>query len=231
MRVRVGTSGFAYKPWKGVFYPPKIKDAEMLSFYAQRFSTVEINNTFYRMPGREMLERWAEQVPEGFSFVLKAPRRISHIKRLGEVADDLRFLLEAAGALGARRGPLLVQLPPFMKKDVERLRSFLALLPPDERVAFEFRHETWNDEEVRDVLRARDAALCQADTDEEPVTNLTPTASWGYLRLRRAEYPGAQLDAWAERIRTQPWSSAWVFFKHEDEGRGPAFAAELKERI
>jgi uncharacterized protein YecE (DUF72 family) len=231
MRVRIGTSGFSYKPWKGTFYPHGLKDPDMLRFYAQRFTTVEINNTFYRMPTRDVLARWAEDVPEGFSFVLKAPRRISHIKRLGDVADDLAYLLQTAEALGTHRGPLLVQLPPYMKKDVERLRSFLALLPRGQRAAFEFRHPTWAADDVRDTLRDHEAALCQADTDEEPVTSVVSTAPWGYLRLRRLEYTDAQLDEWVARVRAQRWEEAWVFFKHEDEARGPAFAAALQERL
>jgi uncharacterized protein YecE (DUF72 family) len=231
MRVLVGTSGYSYKEWKGRFYPEKMKEADMLRFYAERFPTVEINNTFYRMPSAELLQRWAEQTGEAFTFVLKAPQRITHIKRLGDVADDVAFFLRTAGVLGSRLGPLLFQLPPFMKKDVGRLRGLLDLLPARPRAAFEFRHASWFDDEVRDALRARDAALCLADTDEEPLADLAATADWGYLRLRRLTYTDDDVAAWHARILAQPWSEAFVFFKHEDEARGPELAQKLVSRL
>jgi uncharacterized protein YecE (DUF72 family) len=233
LKVLVGTSGFAYKQWKGTFYPEKLPDAEMLGFYSRRFPTVEINNTFYRMPSRSVLARWAEETPAGFTFVLKAPQRITHQKRLGDVADEVSYFLGTSSALGGKLGPLLFQLPPFLKKDVPRLRSFLALLPPDRRAAVEFRHGSWFDEEVFAALRERGAALCAADTDEgeEAAGRVVPTAAWGYLRLRRAEYGEADLAAWAERIRAQPWPEAYVFFKHEESGRGPDLAARLLARL
>ena len=226
MHVRVGTSGYSYAPWKGSFYPAKLKAADMLRYYAERFPTVEINNTFYRMPNAATLERWAAETPESFSFVLKAPRRLTHQTRLDD-ADGTAYFFRTAGLLGARLGPTLVQLPPHFGKDVAALRAFLALLPDGRRVAFEPRNATWFDEEVYDVLRAKGAALCLADTDEAPDPALVTTAEWGYLRLRRAEYDEAALAAWAERIRAQPWKEAWVFFKHEEEGKGPALAARL----
>jgi len=227
VRVLVGTSGYSYKPWKGTFYPEDLKDADMLRFYSKHFPTVEINNTFYRMPTKTLLGRWAEEAAEGFTFVLKASQRITHQRRLANAAADVAYLFETAAALGPKLGPVLFQTPPFLKKDAARLRDFLALLPADQRAAFEFRHASWFDEEVFEALRARDAALCEADTDEEPVSGLRPTASWGYLRLRRAEYGDADLSAWAGRIQSQPWTEAFVFFKHEDEGKGPALAAKL----
>lgn len=227
MRVLVGTSGYSYKPWKGNFYPEDLKDADMLRFYSSRFPTVEINNTFYRMPTKPLIERWAGEVADGFTFVLKAPQRITHQRRLANAADDVAFLFETAAVLGPKLGPVLFQTPPFLKKDAPRLREFLALLPAGQRAAFEFRHPSWFDDEVLEALRARDAALCEADTDEEAISTLRPTASWGYLRLRRAEYLDAEIAAWAGRIRSQPWTEAFVFFKHEDEGKGPALAAKL----
>jgi len=225
MRVLTGTSGYSYKQWRGRFYPEKMKDAEMLGFYAARFPTVEINNTFYRMPAADLLRKWAEQTPEAFTFVLKAPQRITHHRRLADVSGDVSYFFETARALDGKLGPILFQLPPYMKKDLDRLRAFLDLLPADPRAAFEFRHPSWFDDEVRDALRGKAAALCLADTDEEPLTDLAATADWGYLRLRRAAYTEADLEAWAERVCAQPWERAFVFFKHEDEARGPEFAA------
>ena len=221
MEIRVGTSGYSYKEWRGSFYPEKLKPAAMLGYYAERFSAVEINNTFYKLPERTTLERWAEQVPEGFVFVLKASQRITHRQRLApESKETLDYLLDTASALGARLGPILFQTPPFLKKDAARLRAFLELLPSERRFAFEFRHETWRDDEVHDALRARNAALVCADTEEAGAEGapIVPTADWGYLRLRRCDYDAAALAPWAERIRSQPWWQAFVFFKHE-EGR------------
>jgi uncharacterized protein YecE (DUF72 family) len=226
MNVRVGTSGYSYAPWKGTFYPAKLKAADMLRYYAERLSTVEINNTFYRMPNAGLLERWAQETPETFSFVLKASRRLTHQSRLDD-ADGTAYFFRTAGALGDRLGPALVQLPPHFRKDVAALRGFLALVPDGRRVAFEFRQATWFDEEVYETLRAKGAALCLADTDEAPDPALVTTADWGYLRLRRTDYDDVALAAWAKRIRGQPWKEAWVFFKHEEEGKGPALAARL----
>jgi uncharacterized protein YecE (DUF72 family) len=227
MRLRVGTSGYSYKEWVGSFYPPKLPAARMLRFYGERFGTVEINNTFYRMPTAAMLARWAEEVPEGFRFVLKASRRITHEKQLGDVHDLVGLLLEASSALGPRRGPFLFQLPPFFRKDVGRLRNLLGRLG-NAPAALEFRHDSWLDDEVHEALRAHGAALCLADT-EEGAPPLVPTARWGYLRLRRPDYGDAELGAWVERVRSQPWEEAFVFFKHEDEGRGPRLAARFLE--
>lgn len=229
MNVLVGTSGYSYKEWKGTFYPEDLPAAKMLSFYADHFNTVEINNTFYRMPVPAMLEKWAKEVPERFVFILKAPQRITHQKRLVDAGEDVRVLFEAADMLGAKLGPVLFQLPPFSKKDSAKLRDFLRILPRGRRFAFEFRHQSWFDDEVYDELRKHDAALCAADTDEveDPEKVLTPTASWGYLRLRRSEYSGDSLQQWADRVKKQTWSDSYVFFKHEDEGKGPAFAREF----
>jgi uncharacterized protein YecE (DUF72 family) len=231
MRVFTGTSGYSYKEWKGRFYPEKMKEPDMLGFYAGRFPTVEINNTFYRMPAAEMLQKWGEQTPESFTFVLKAPQRITHHKRLGDAGGDVAYFFETARALGGKLGPVLFQLPPYMKKDLGRLTAFLDLLPPDPPAAFEFRHASWFDDEVKDALRARGAALCLADTDEEPLQDVAATAAWGYLRLRRLAYAEADLAAWADRVRAQPWERAFVFFKHEDEARGPEFAAAFARLV
>ncbi len=204
MKVRAGTSGYSYKEWKGTFYPAKLSAAGMLPFYAERFSTVEINNTFYRMPSESVLLNWAAQVPDGFAFVLKAPRRITHDKRLKNADEDVSYLLKTAAVLGKKRGPLLFQTPPFLQKDLACLRDFLGLLSADGQSAFEFRHQSWFDEEVFSVLREHDAALCLADAENELQIPFLATASWGYVRLRRPDYSDADLGDWAKRTGGQP---------------------------
>jgi uncharacterized protein YecE (DUF72 family) len=227
VRLWVGTSGYSYKEWRGKFYPERFPAKEMLRFYASRFAAVEINNTFYRLPKETVLQAWAEQVPAEFRFVLKAPRRITHMKRLQDPGAELEYLFRVATALGSSQGAVLFQLPPNLKKDIDRLQTFLTLLPADGHVAFEFRHPSWFDDEVFASLRGRNCALCMADTDEREGCDLINTASWGYLRLRRREYSGADLLHWKQRIRLQPWDHAYVFFKHEDEAAGPKFASEF----
>lgn len=219
MQILVGTSGYAYKEWRGSFYPERLKPAAMLRYHAERFTAVEINNTFYRLPERGTLERWASEVPSSYIFVLKASQRITHRQRLSaESKETVEHFLDVAGALGSRLGPLLFQTPPFFKKDVARLNAFLDLLPRERACAFEFRHESWRDDEVHAALRARNAALVCADTEEagEAGAPIVPTADWGYLRLRRCDYDETALLPWVSRIRAQPWRQAYVFFKHED---------------
>jgi uncharacterized protein YecE (DUF72 family) len=230
MRVVAGTSGFAYKEWRGTFYPEGMKEDVMLPWYAERFGTVEMNNTFYRLPNEKTLRHWAEQVPDDFTFALKASRSITHMKRLKGAEDATAYLFRSTAVLGARRGAILFGLPPNLKQDLDRLRAFLDLLPGDARVAFDFRHESWYDDAVFDELRARGVALCVEDSDELQ-TPFVSTAPWGYLRLRRAAYTDGELGAWAERILAQPWSDAAVYFKHEDTGTGPALAAAFLDRI
>jgi uncharacterized protein YecE (DUF72 family) len=236
MHAFVGTSGFAYKPWKGPFYPADLKDDQMLAFYARHFRTVEINNTFYRMPKEDVLTNWAAQVPEDFLFVLKASRRITHIKRLKDDEDDSTgYLFSKAEALGAKLGPVLFQLPPNFKKDVPRLQAFLARIPKARDITLEVRNPTWLDDEVYATLREHKVALCAADMgggdEDEPEQEvpLVATTDWGYLRLRRDTYTDADLHAWAERIRKQPWQRVFVFFKHEEEGQAPKLAARFDE--
>ncbi len=225
MRVLAGTSGYSYKEWKGTFYPDDLPATKMLNFYATKFDTVEINNTFYRMPEAKMVGKWAGEVPDNFVFILKAPQRITHQKRLAGAEDDVRYFFETAAELGPKLGPVLFQLPPFAKKDAPKLKAFLEILPRHPS-AFEFRHASWFDDEVFGLLRDHDAALVGADTDEvnDPKKLPLSTASWGYLRLRRTEYREDDIKEWAQRVQAQNWSSAYVFFKHEDEGKGPAFA-------
>jgi uncharacterized protein YecE (DUF72 family) len=227
MRLWVGTSGYSYKEWKGTFYPERLPAKEMLRYYAQRFQTVEINNTFYRLPSAPMLARWAEEVPERFVFVLKASRRITHDYKLKNVDESVAYFLTTVSVLGERLGPVLFQLPPALKKDVPRLREFLARLPPERRSAFEFRHASWFDNEVYDVLRSYGAALCIADADDELTVPFVSTADWGYLRLRRENYGDPELRDWRARIRGEGWQDAFVFFKHEEEGKGPQLAAQF----
>ena len=227
MKIRAGTSGWSYKEWKGFFYPEKLPAKDMLRYYSERFPTVEVNNTFYRLPNLTTLEGWLSQVPEDFSFVLKASKRITHDKRLKDVGDSVDYLLRTSGTLGARLGPFLVQLPPNMKKDVPRLRDFLAIFPA--RAAFEFRHPSWYDDEVYGALRERNAAWCIADTGEAGDPPFESTADWGYLRLRRVAYEESDLASYADRIRNQSWGEAYVFFKHEDAGTGPKLAARFLE--
>jgi uncharacterized protein YecE (DUF72 family) len=227
MELLAGTSGYSYKEWKGSFYPEKLPADGMLRYYAERFPTVEINNTFYRMPGEGMLSRWADEVPADFAFTLKAPRRITHDKRLKDTAAEVGELLRRAARLGSKLGPLLFQLPPSQRKDLAVLGDFLDGLPPGRQIAFEFRHPTWQDEEVYEALRSHDAMLCAADTDEGETPPLVATARFGYLRLRRAAYSDRDLKDWVKRIAAQPWERAYVYFKHEDEGLGPKFAARF----
>ena len=227
MNLHVGTSGYSYKEWKGSFYPEKIPAKEMLRFYSGRLSTVEINATFYRMPQTSMLENWKEQVPNTFRFVLKASQRITHFKRLKETDEDTKYFLETASVLGEQLGVVLFQLPPNMKKDLPRLEMFLAQLPAMPRAAFEFRHPTWFDDDVLELLRSQNRALVVSDTEDLPVTHIDKTADWGYLRLRRVNYAEENLAEWLQRIRAQGWNETFLFFKHEDEGTGPKLAAEF----
>ena len=224
MQVLVGTSGFSYPAWRGSFYPEKLPETKMLQHYAQQLSAVEINNTFYRMPSPETLARWAGETPPAFRFALKSPRRITHEKKLADVAPAVERLDQASRALGDKLGPILFQLPPTMKKDLVRLDEFLASLPKTLRPAVEFRHESWFGDDVYARLRVHGAALCIADV-EDFSTPFVATTGWGYLRLRRQDYDQAALVPWADRVKAQSWTDAYVFFKHEDEGKGPSLAA------
>ena len=226
MRVRAGTSGFSYKEWKGSFYPEKMKEADMLPYYAERFDTVELNNTFYRLPNESTLQQWAARVPEGFRFSLKASRIITHIRRLKDVAEPVAYLYRVTESLGAARGPVLFGLPPNMKQDMDRLRALLDLVPAGVPTAIEFRHESWHDDVVFDALRERGVALCIAQTAEEE-TPFVATAGWGYVRLRREAYDTAELKQWRARVAAQKWEEAFVYFKHEDAGVGPRLAREF----
>lgn len=229
MNLYVGTSGFSYKEWKGSFYPEDLAEKRMLHYYGERFRTVEINNTFYRMPKISVLQAWAGEVPGDFKFALKAPQRITHQQRLKDAGDALSYLLEVTAVLQERLGPLLFQLPPYFKKDVPRLRDFLALLPSQRRAAFEFRHASWFDDEVFQLLRDHDAALCVAEAEDDLEVPFVSTGDWGYLRLRRPDYGDAQLKRWAKLVLEQDWREAFLFFKHEEAGKGPLLAKRFLE--
>jgi uncharacterized protein YecE (DUF72 family) len=231
MQLCVGTSGFSYKEWKGPFYPGDLPANRMLRYYAERLSSVEINNTFYRMPRASVLEGWAGQVPASFRFAIKASRRITHIKRLSQAGEETDYLLGRLEALGDRLGAVLFQLPPNLKCDPARLEDFLAHLAGRVPAAFEFRHPSWHEaDEVPDLLRAHGAALCCAD-DEEQEGWLVATAPFAYLRLRRPGYAPAELARWAARLGETPCERAFVFFKHEDAGAGPRLAAAFGEAM
>jgi uncharacterized protein YecE (DUF72 family) len=230
VQVLAGTSGYSFKEWRGHFYPEKLPAEVMLGYYAQRLATVEINNTFYRMPSETMLARWATEVPAHFAFTLKAPRRITHEKRLVEAGPDATEFLRRAATLKDKLGALLFQLPPFLKKDLPRLTDFLALLPAGPRVAFEFRHDSWQCDEVYEALRTRGAMLCVTDTDKGD-TPFVATSDHGYLRLRRTHYNDADLRAWLDRIAPQPLTRVYVYFMHEDEALGTRFALRLMELV
>jgi uncharacterized protein YecE (DUF72 family) len=232
--ILVGTSGYNYPEWKGSFYPSDLPAAKMLAFYAGRFPTVEINYTFYRMPTPKLVAGWAAEVPETFRFTLKAPRRITHDRRLrpADVADPLKAFVAAASELGPRRGALLFQLPPTFKKDVVLLGEFLTLLPPNADAAFEFRHDSWLVDEVFDCLRARNAALCVADSETRD-TPIVMTGDWAYLRLRDEGYGEADIARWADTVRdiNTRCRDVFVYFKHEDEGKGAEFGRMMIERV
>ena len=227
-QIWIGTSGYNYPEWRGSFYPEKMKPADMLPFYAAEFDSVEINYTFYRMPNAKTIDGWAAATPPGFRFVLKAPKRITHEKRLKEYGDTLAVFVRLASGLEGRLGPLLFQLPPNLKKDLPRLEAFLDDIPDTAKAAFEFRHESWFDEDVFAALRARGAALCIADS-EKISAPLVHTAPFAYFRLRDEGYQDADIASWAGKVRAASQSGeVYVFFKHEESGKGPAFAKQLR---
>ena len=225
--IYVGTSGYSYKEWKGSFYPEKLAAKDMLPYYSSKLPAVELNNTFYRLPQRSMVESWKAQVPENFRFSVKASQRITHFKRLKEASAETDYMLETVSALDDRLGVVLYQLPPNMKKDLERLQTFLKHLPANPPATFEFRHPTWFDDDVLELLRSENRALCISDTDDLPVSHIDKTADWGYLRLRRVVYSPDDLREWISRMKAQDWKTTFVFFKHEDEGTGPRLASEF----
>ena len=232
--ILVGTSGYNYPEWKGSFYPSDLPAAKMLPFYASKFPTVEINYTFYRMPTPKLVAGWCAQVPESFRFTLKAPRRITHDKRLrpAEVGEALRGFITAAGELGARMGALLFQLPPNFKKDVGLLAEFLTLLPPKVTAAFEFRNPSWLADDVYACLQGRNVALCIADSETRD-TPLVTTADYAYLRLRDEGYTDDDVRRWGDTARelSARCRDVFVYFKHEDEGKGAALGELMRQHL
>jgi len=226
-RVWAGASGYSFKEWKGNFYPAKIKPEDMLAWYSARLPTVEINNTFYQMPKASVLEHWAAVVPQDFRFAIKAPRRITHDARLkaDAAADSVAYLYRVLETLGDKRGPVLFQLPPFLKQDLPRLGEFLQLLPAGHQAAFEFRHDSWFDDAVYAALQAAGAALCLSEREDDRPPPLVETAPWGYLRLRLEDYGEADFAQWAERIQATAWTDVHAYFMHEPTA--PAYAQAL----
>jgi uncharacterized protein YecE (DUF72 family) len=230
-RVLVGTSGYNYPEWKGTFYPEKLRPDKMLGYYAERFPTVEINYTFYRIPNETLLAGWAAQTPDTFTFTLKAPRRLTHDSRLQHCEELLQNFCRTSRTLGPKLATLLFQLPPNYKKDAAVLRRFVELFPEGTRAAFEFRHPSWFDNEVYDALRSRNLALCIADS-EKITTPLEMTADYGYFRLRDEGYQQPDLERWAQTIRgLDSLGDAFVYFKHEEQGLGPDFAKRLNQLL
>jgi uncharacterized protein YecE (DUF72 family) len=227
MKILVGTSGYSYKEWKGSFYPAKLASNRMLEFYAERLPAVEINNTFYRLPQKSVLQTWAGQVPQEFRFAIKASQRITHKKRLRDVEDETTYLFDTLKALEERLGAVLFQLPPYLRKDTERLAAFVRILPKGVPVAFEFRHESWEADTVHAILGDAGCAWCVADNDDSAAGDIPSTADWTYLRLRRSAYSVRELRQWKRRIDAAHFHQAYVFFKHEDEATGPSLAARF----
>jgi len=226
-KLLAGASGYSFKEWKGNFYPEKIKPEEMLAYYGERLPTVEINNTFYQMPKVAVLENWSKATPDTFRFAIKASRRITHFARLkaDEAAENVAFLYKQLATLGAKRGPVLFQLPPFLKKDLPRLAEFLKLLPEDHRAAFEFRNDTWFDDEVYAALKGAGASLCFSEREDNAPPPLVETAPWGYVRLRLENYSDDDLKQWAQRLASTGWRETFVYFMHEPTA--PAYAQAL----
>jgi uncharacterized protein YecE (DUF72 family) len=229
MRLWAGASGYSFKEWKGSFYPQEIKPEQMLSYYSERLPSVEINNTFYRMPKTETLESWAASTPESFRFAIKASRRITHISRIKaeSAADPLAFLYRTIASLGAKRGPVLFQLPPNLKKDLPRLTEFLGMLPDGHAAAFEFRSDTWFTDDVYEALKSAGAALCLSEREDNAPPPLVETAPWGYVRLRLETYTDDDLQRWARRLEATSWRETHVYFMHEPTA--PAYARTLMQ--
>lgn len=227
MKLYVGTSGYSYKEWKGSFYPDDIKTDKMLNFYSKKFSTVEINNTFYRLPKKSVFETWKKQVSKDFRFSIKAPQRITHIKKLRDVEENSKYFFDIIKSLEHKLGIVLFQFHPYFKKDLELLQNFVNILPPNIISAFEFRHESWFNDEIYSCLHEKNFPMCLSETDKNPDIDLVSTSSKGYLRLRKNDYSKSEIKKWYNKIKKQNWETAFIFFKHEDVGLGPKYAKQL----
>lgn len=235
MAIWVGTSGYNYPEWRGSFYPERFPTTKMLPYYAERFRTVEINYTFYRMPNAKTIANWNAETPDGFAFTLKASRKITHDARLKDVNENLGYFLDTARALGSKLGPILFQLPPYFRRNpdhLERLSNVLSLLPDGLRAVFEFRHESWFGDDVYDLLKSRNAALCIAD-NENGTTPEVATADFGYFRLRDEGYTSDDIAKWAETVKRAgaAWRDTYIYFKHEESGIGPALAKQFQTLV
>ncbi|PKN17358.1 MAG: DUF72 domain-containing protein [Deltaproteobacteria bacterium HGW-Deltaproteobacteria-6] len=229
MKFYIGTSGYGYKEWKGRFYPEKISPHDMLGFYAGHLGAVEMNNTFYHMPTDAVLTSWTRQVPADFIFAFKAPRIITHYKRLKDVGAEISYFFRTLTVLHSKLGPVLFQFPDRFQADHKQLEDFLILLPAWASCAFEFRSPSWFTDMTLQLLRAKNCSLCITDTDEHPAGAIASTAPWGYLRLRRSDYTDADLSLWLKKIRLQKWKAVFVFFKHEAQAKGPELAMRFRK--
>jgi uncharacterized protein YecE (DUF72 family) len=230
MKIAIGTSGFQYPEWRGKFYPETLSTAKMLAFYAERFCTTESNYSFRRIPSEKTIENWSRGTPPGFRFSLKAPQRITHFAKLRDCAETVEFFWSVVRGLDEKLGAILFQLPPSLEKDVPLLAAFLEELPAGMRAAFEFRHESWFDDEVFATLHQKGAALCTAESSDL-ATPRVATAPFGYLRLRREDYATSDLTDWARWVREQKWKAAFLYFKHEELAVGPKFAIEMRSLL
>jgi uncharacterized protein YecE (DUF72 family) len=228
----IGTSGFQYTEWKGNFYPEDLSTAKMLPYYAERLNTTEINYTFHRIPSTKTIDNWNKLTPAQFRFALKAPQKITHWSKLRECGDTMRYFHDITSALGEKLGPVLFQLPPNFKKDAFVLADFVNGLPEKSRAAFEFRHESWFADDVWEIFRARNVALCLNETAEFAAPKIA-TANFGYLRLRREDYTPSDVERWAAFVGEQRanWSDTFIYFKHEEAGMGPKFAKQMMEML
>jgi uncharacterized protein YecE (DUF72 family) len=230
MNIWIGTSGFQYAEWKGNFYPEDLPAAKMLPYYAERLNTTEINYTFHRIPAAKTIDNWNKLTPINFRFALKAPQKITHWAKLRDCGDTMRYFFDVASGLGEKLGPILFQLPPNFKKDTFLLADFVNCFPTGMRAAFEFRHESWFGDDVWEIFKSCNVALCIAET-EDFATPKIATADYGYLRLRRADHAEDDVTRWAEFVRkeSERWSDTFIYFKHEEGGIGPKLAKQMME--
>jgi len=231
-RIRIGTSGFSYKEWRPAFYPADLPEREFLHFYATRFTSVEIDSTFYRMPNAKTIDAWKNATPEDFQFAVKMSQQITHKEQLRVPSDALKYLLGIVPRLEHRLGYVLVQLPPYYKCDLGKLTVFLSVVTPVVRTAIEFRNDTWCRDSTYDVLRHHGAALCIYDGDDRQ-SPIETTAPFTCVRLRRSQYDAARREEWLQRIHG--WADAgldvYAYLKHEDNPDAPRIAQEFAEAL